>query len=266
MKCLSPVHVKNVGCVSDYHMHAVPCGKCPPCVQRKAQGWALRLSNELQVSTAAQFITLTYSDDNIPETPSGNYTLVKRDHQLFMKRLRKRIPKKMRLGYYMVGEYGGQTMRPHYHSILFNLATKSPIDDVHEAWQLGAVHMGEVTEASINYVTGYLSKVPPDLMGDQQKQFNMMSKKLGASYLTPDRIKYYQENLHPYLITNGGQKAPMPRYYRNKIYTEDQLKKVNQKALEFIQENELDPKTEYELGKKAVQKRDRDNHSKRLSI
>lgn len=97
------------------------------------------------------FITLTYSEDHIPEDGS----LVVRDYQLFMKRLRKwvdiqckpkidalvksGVPRKIarkkiipKIKYFMGAEYGSDQVklsqgiqacgRPHFHAVLFNFA------------------------------------------------------------------------------------------------------------------------------------------------
>lgn len=59
------------------------------------------------------FVTLTYSDEKLP--PNGS--LLKKDLQLFMKRLRSKYPSQS-IRYFGVGEYGDQTKRAHYHIIV----------------------------------------------------------------------------------------------------------------------------------------------------
>jgi hypothetical protein len=62
----------------------------------------------------ACFITLTYDDRNLP----NDHSLNKKHFQNFLKRFRKAIhPQKIR--YFMCGEYGDDTWRPHYHAIIF---------------------------------------------------------------------------------------------------------------------------------------------------
>lgn len=64
------------------------------------------------------FLTLTYSDENLPQNSSLRYE----DVTLFIKKLRwhlSKTPYKNNIQYYRVGEYGEQFTRPHYHLILY---------------------------------------------------------------------------------------------------------------------------------------------------
>lgn len=141
------------------------CGQCLPCRINKRREWSSRLLLEAQLHECSTFVTLTYSDENLPKDGS----LQKRDYQLFLKRLRERI-KPRRISYYLVGEYGGVTGRPHYHCVLFGfggtrtgtLSEKSycPSDsekDLLDAWSLGHVHVAAVTAASLNYACKHIA-------------------------------------------------------------------------------------------------------------
>lgn len=99
----------------------VPCGQCLECRLQQTRVWADRCVLEAKQWEHNYFVTLTYDDYHIP--PNGS--LVKRDYQLFLKKLRKIFPG---FRYLLSGEYGTQTLRPHYHLILFNL----PLDDLSE--------------------------------------------------------------------------------------------------------------------------------------
>ena len=92
----------------------LPCGTCLGCKAARATSWAYRCMHEASLYDHNRFITLTYDDDHLP--PNGWLNL--RDVQLWMKRLRKAIPTKIR--YFLTGEYGSNTGRPHYHALLFN--------------------------------------------------------------------------------------------------------------------------------------------------
>lgn len=99
------------------------------------------------------FVTLTYNEQCMPVFSNGIPTLWKQDVQAFLKRLRKKTDKKLR--YYLTGEYGSKTLRPHYHMILFNFPLDQ-VEDITDAWGLGNVHLGDVTPASIHYTTKYV--------------------------------------------------------------------------------------------------------------
>jgi hypothetical protein len=204
-----------------------PCGKCPACVRRRVSGWAFRLNKQSEQSNSAHFVTLTYNDEHIKKTKNGFETLVKKDVQDFFKRLRKLTNQK--ITYYAVGEYGDTGERPHYHIILFNANPKI----VENAWKLnditlGNVHFGDVGDASVGYTLKYISKdkkIPQFNGDDRQKEFALMSKGLGAGYLTENMVKWHTKgNIENkvYLPLKDGKKAAMPRYYKDKLYDKGQ--------------------------------------------
>ena len=97
----------------------LPCNKCVICRDRKTKQWMTRAFAENSTSkTPPLFITLTYNDLCIP--PCG---LLKEHVQLFMKRLRKRLSDDgydCNIRFFLCGEYGKNTFRPHYHLLLWN--------------------------------------------------------------------------------------------------------------------------------------------------
>lgn len=142
---------------------SVPCGQCIGCRIDKAKEWAARLSHEARGHSASVFLTLTYADDHVPLY--GSLSL--RDTQLFLKRLRKHLGTQ-KIRYFNRGEYGPQTLRPHYHLIVFGYASSdrklwkrgkdghlynSPTLD--KLWGKGFVTESDITEANINYVARY---------------------------------------------------------------------------------------------------------------
>lgn len=154
------------------------------------------------------FVTLTYSDENVPFDSVGNQTLVKRDAQLWLKRLRKTFyPRRIR--YYLCGEYGSKTLRPHYHCILFGL-DPSELDSewliyggksgsafqrhqsslLFRTWNLGLVHVGECNRHSIQYVAGYVTKkiTSSKKTDSRQQEFSLMSRKPAIGAFAVDSI------------------------------------------------------------------------------
>jgi hypothetical protein len=225
-----------------------PCGKCPACVRRRVSGWAFRLNKQSEQSNSAHFVTLTYNDEHIKKTKNGFETLVKKDVQDFFKRLRKLT--KQKISYYAVGEYGDTGERPHYHIILFNANPKI----VENAWKLnditlGNVHFGDVGDASVGYTLKYISKdkkIPQFNGDDRQKEFALMSKGLGAGYLSENMVKWHTKgNIENkvYLPLKDGKKAAMPRYYKDKLYDKGQkfrigvfMRAESQKQVDELQE------------------------------
>lgn len=228
---------KNSGSV------AVPCGKCPNCIARRISGWSFRLMQECSVSDSSYFLTLTYDTKYVPITQAGFLSLSKRDVQLFFKRLRKAHESEEPLSpikYYAVGEYGGQTKRPHYHIVLFNAYA----DLVQPAWDRGHVHFGGVSEASVGYCMKYMYKGPWRPMhrnDDREPQFSLMSKGLGKSYLTAENLKWHMDDVTNRMYCNilGGKKIAMPRYYKQKIYGDELRKEVGKIQLAKMNEREF---------------------------
>lgn len=107
----------------------IPCGKCVGCRMEYSRQWANRCMLELEYHETAYFVTLTYDDFHVPPSfypdpetgeAQSSMTLCPRDVQLFLKRLRKYFTGST-IRFFMCGEYGPTTWRPHYHLILFGL-------------------------------------------------------------------------------------------------------------------------------------------------
>lgn len=205
----------------------VPCGKCPACSARRVSSWSFRLMQEYKVSSSAHFITLTYSSLHVPLTSRGFMSCRKSDVQLFLKRLRKRHSKDVRIKYFLAAEYGGKTHRPHYHMISFN----ADINHFQPAWDLGEIHYGSVSEASVGYCLKYISKgqqIPMHANDDRLPEFRLMSKRLGSNYLSANMVAWHKADLENRMYCNltDGKKISMPRYYKDKIYSEQERKRV----------------------------------------
>lgn len=203
----------------------VPCGKCPICKARRVNQWVFRLMQEEKVSISAHFVTLTYDTRYVPISNNGFMTLRKKDFQDYMKRLRKLTDVKLK--YYAVGEYGSQNKRPHFHAIIFGVTDEKLFAD---AWgingeQFGGIFVGKVTTDSVAYTMKYIDK-PSTLVkkysrDDRSPEFSLMSKGLGASYITDATRKYHKDDLtRNYVNKLSGHRVPMPRYYRNKILSD----------------------------------------------
>lgn len=212
MTCSNQNYI-TVGVFEKERSIPVPCGKCIPCLINKRSDWSYRLEQEYKHSKSAIFVTLTYDNKHCPDE------LRKIDVQLYLKRLRKKDGTNT-IRYYAVGEYGTNFGRPHYHILLFNAselhARTSWVDS--KGKEIGIVHIGKVTEASIAYCTKYI--VQPELTDNhRQKPFSLMSRKygIGAKYLTDVMVAWHREDDRNY-IQRYGVKARLPRFYREKIW------------------------------------------------
>lgn len=124
----------------DYVEGVARCRKCIGCKADRARDISLRASHEARFVGVGSFLTLTYDREHLPWdtvrlSDEGQRSALAhpasvmpfqgslcRSHLvLFMKRLRKALwtSHKVRVRAYAVGEYGGRTLRPHYHLCLF---------------------------------------------------------------------------------------------------------------------------------------------------
>lgn len=223
-----------------------PCGQCIPCRLNRRRLWTHRILLEAMKHEQNCFITLTYAPDFYP----ANGSLNPRDLQLFIKRLRDRIPDKIR--YYAVGEYGDNTHRAHYHAILFGVGLDSA-DLIRDCWTLGFVDVGSCTLESAQYVAGYVvkkmtSKDDPRLNG-RYPEFSRMSRKpgLGAGSLAELKSFFLSDIGRklldrtgdvPLSLTHGGRALPLGRYLRSKLREELQIQSKGTSDPYFLQQIE----------------------------
>lgn len=174
---------------------------------------------------SASFITLTYHPDHLPE----NGTLVPEHLSSFMKRVRKNTGLSLR--FYGVGEYGDESWRPHYHLAMFGMGKELALI-VEKSWQMGAIHCGDLTFASAQYVAGYCTKkltsrTDPRLSG-RYPEFARMSRRPGIGAPAVRTIADALSNKHgwdsinatgdvPGSLMHGGAAYPLGPYLRRKL-------------------------------------------------
>lgn len=217
MLCKKPFFIGSMQC---------SCGQCLMCRINRRRVWALRILLESFKHGDSCFATLTYRDDCVPAN------LEKQDYQNWLKRLRQSIyPKKIR--YFVAGEYGEITHRPHFHAALFGLGSgyaggvdgKSGV--VQKSWDKGFTHVGELNWDSAQYIAGYLTKKV--LVEEHKvKEFSRMSLRpgLGESAMgdvarvlkTPSGIKFLHDTYDvPSVLRIGSRVLPLGRYLRGKL-------------------------------------------------
>jgi len=155
----------------------------------------------------------------------------------------------MRFRYFLVGEYGDETFRPHYHAALFGFATcvrgrtkrwpgsmRSDWSNccsicklVGDSWGHGDVDLGMLETASASYLAGYVTKkmtMRDDyrLLG-REPEFARMSLRpgLGADFMHEVASTLLQFNLDqsqadvPSALRHGNRELPLGRYLRKKL-------------------------------------------------
>jgi len=212
---------------------AFGCGQCQPCRINKRREWAHRIELEARQYEDNAFVTLTYDPEKLP--PNGS--LEPRHTQDWLKRLRKAIaPRKVR--YFLVGEYGDETKRPHYHAALFGYPTClygqsrysrsrtaccSSCDAIRNSWGFGLVYLGTLEAYSASYIAGYVTKKmtspdDPRLGSGQHPEFSRMSLRPGIGYsamheLADIHLRYNDDSPDvPTSLRHGARDRPLGRY------------------------------------------------------
>lgn len=273
--CITPLTIKRKNAsVFGETTRSVPCGHCVSCLSSRSREWTFRLKQEAKVSSSVAFTTFTYNNDQVPISFNGYPTLDKDDFQGFVKRLRHKTHNKIK--YYACGEYGTQFKRPHYHAIIFNLPLKwfEPGNMVvADTWQKGIIEIENDLGDAMSYVTKYITKgrwKPEDDDDDRQPEFPLMSKKLGASFLTKAMVKHCKEQLNGVVYVNG-YPTPLPRYFKDKIFTEEEKIKLQVQAKEaaeltFKRKYKSDIRLLNEVIKAKILKHQKDIRSQRLKF
>jgi len=216
----------------------LPCGQCIGCRLAKARDWTARIVNESSLYPSNLFLTLTYDDANLPPLQSLHY-----EHfQFFMRKLRKwhradffknnpsaKPEAYSPLRFFMCGEYGEETQRPHYHACLFNIwfpdrellkrNAGNPLytsPTLSRLWTLGNHSIGSLNIQTARYTARYvLKKVNGDLADahyrGRKPEFVRMSLKpgIGAAWFHRFHSDVYPHGTH----VLGGVEGPPPKYY-----------------------------------------------------
>lgn len=222
----------------------IACGRCIGCRLAKAQDWRTRLVHEAKLHRETSFVTLTYDDLSLPSDASVSREAV----QLFLKRLRRRLnpdndPAISGVRYFAVGEYGGQTFRPHYHLLVYGWfpldarvwrrqhgadGFRSPL--LEDLWPFGHSEIGHVSPRACGYIARYAMKKiggdpalqhyvrPHPITGQffrRLPEFALMSRRPGIGSGWYDRF-HMDAFPSDYLVIDN-KKVPVPRYYKNKL-------------------------------------------------
>lgn len=240
----------------------LPCGRCIGCRLEYARQWAMRCMHEASLHKDNSFITLTYNEENVPY----GYTLVKKDYQDFMKRLRYHTRTKIR--FYACGEYGEEDLRPHYHACLFGYWPKDArvlkvqdnghklfvSKELESIWGKGFAPFGAVTFESAGYCARYICK---KITGDRSREaywrvdektgvchqvspeFALMSRGgrngpggIGKGWIDKYGLEVYNADS---VIINGREVLP-PKYYDDQ-QPEEKIQKVKEERVRRMLSN-----------------------------
>lgn len=243
--CLYPTYIKNPKykpskknkgkppVCEDMRLLYIPtkCGCCIECRKEKQREWRVRLEEELR-SNFGYFTTLTISPEGIKEIEKKSglkweenpNEIATKGLRLFLERVRKDIGKSIK--HWCVTELGEKKDRIHLHGIFFG---QKSAELIRKHWKYGFVFIGGYCNSrSVNYMTKYMLKV--DIKHPLFKQIVLASPGIGAGYM--DRLDYLWQkqnykniDVATYTFRNGTKMA-MPKYYKNKIFTEKEREKM----------------------------------------
>lgn len=225
-----PVYFKNPGGTHrGVTLLELPCGQCILCRLEHARQWAVRITHEATLHEENSFVTLTYDDNHLPPYNSLQYS----DLQSFWKKLRREVG---HLRYYAVGEYGDETLRPHYHACIFGHAftekrtilRQTPTllwtnPTLQKAWGMGHVSVGALNFVTAQYTAAYVTKklnnkrqyVRTDeetgelIPLQQPKAFMSLKPAIGRTWLEDYGKQTYD---HDHVVIQGRAQKP-PKYY-----------------------------------------------------
>lgn len=243
--CLYPTYIKNPKykpnkknkgkppvCI-DRRLLYIPtkCGCCIECRKEKQREWRVRLEEELR-SNFGYFTTLTISPEGIKEIEEKTNLkweenpneIATKGLRLFLERVRKDTGKSIK--HWCVTELGEKKDRIHLHGIFFG---QKSAELIRKHWKYGFVFIGNYCNSrSVNYMTKYMLKV--DIKHPLFKQIVLASAGIGSGYM--DRLDYLWQKQNyknievaTYTFRNGTKMA-MPKYYKNKIFTEKEREKM----------------------------------------
>lgn len=222
--------------------HFVPCGHCLACRIDRRNEWTWRILAACRDKKAV-FVTLTINNDNLIPRPVYDKehdrhflgSLYVKSVQDFFKRLRVNISRSSyenkSIKYYVCGEYGERDFRPHYHAIIIGLSCGKPLscDEgdiplIRKSWPFGFIECKPASKGSIRYVLKYLDKELADKSYYSslglQPPFHTSSKGMGADWILENQDSLRESNGTFFF---DGAWRPIPRYYKEKIFTRDEL-------------------------------------------
>ena len=213
-------------CVDKRQLYVpVPCGNCYECRRQKAQGWRVRLAEEMKVRPYSYFVTLTFSEESLnkfkqPNEDDKNQIAIEA-MRLFLERWRKKYKKSLR--HWMITELGHTgTERIHLHGIIF---PNEPItaELLKKIWSYGRIDIGQYCNMqTINYIVKYVTKIDTD--HPDYKSVIITSPGMGASFLKTYNASTYvykkDGTTKKYYTLPDGHKIALPTYYYKKLYSD----------------------------------------------
>ena len=238
--------IKNGGIIPELEDNrqlyiSIGCGWCSECRKKIANDWRVRLLEEIKLNPRCTFVTLSYSPESISQLETEIYTkkyrgietdengeiqldvniLAAYSIRMWSERWRKHHKKAPK--HWLITELGHNgSERIHLHGLVWNATQR----EIEKTWKYGNVFCGNwVDNRTINYIIKYVTKLDELHKGFKQRIFT--SKKIGIGYTINNGFnKYKDEETITYYRNYNGFKMGLPRYWKEKLWTEKEREKL----------------------------------------
>lgn len=266
------------------------CGWCYECRNKNANQWRVRLKEEVKANEFKNmiFITFTFSEkaySKLTEEVRGDiinqYGDIKGeiDNEVAAKAIRywsesirHKHGKQPRR--WLITERGGnETERVHIHGIIF---TDIDNDTILKSWTFGIADDGRstgrkgwVNEQTINYITKYVFKTDSKHIDFKGRIF--ASAGIGKGYIQNElnryRHRYQGEKTNTTYTDSQGYTCGLPKYYRDRLYTEEERRKLWTIQLDKNEDKIIIDGVEYnENDNKAINQAIKNNELKNIEL
>ena len=216
----------------DYYIQ-IPCNRCVNCFKKYMSQWRTRLLYELLYYSRAQisrtyFVTLTLE----PKHYTEKKPLLKKYIRQFLEHVRYKTTRSPR--HFIVTERGEDKNRLHFHAIFFDC--NFPKSHLHKFWKFGFVKARDLVcpdytiSQSVSYITTYITKGKKgkieNIISPENFPLVLVSPGLGLNYVKRNHKFHHQGTLIPFCKDVYGNIVSLPRYYRQKVFSEDELKSL----------------------------------------
>lgn len=133
--------------------------------------------------------------------------------------------------YYLCGEYGETTLRPHFHGLFFfnsEFAASHIAELISKSWSFGSTDTSFVAESNASYVAGYVNctcNLPQVLLHKRIRPFALFSKRpfIGSLCHSSEEVKKIFFEASPNVVIFDHKQSvfknvPLWRSYQRKLY------------------------------------------------
>lgn len=217
----------------DYYIN-VDCGRCINCFRKYMSAWRFRLLHECMSLSQQQMNRTYFASLTIePRWYSEKKQQLKKYVRQFLERVRYEYGHSVR--HFIVTERGEEKQRLHFHAIFFD--TDVPMAAFHNLWKYGFVkirrlvgHPKYSVSQSVSYCTSYVTKGKKgridNIISPEDFPLVLVSPGIGKSYVHRSYTIHHQPNgvLFPSAFEVNGTLRSLPRYLRQKVFSESELK------------------------------------------